>query len=67
VTLVDTQLWDEYGVPKQQHVPCPQCGDAYETNEVGSSFDHAWCHRCGWQGSLTTMRSRCPIPSQEAR
>lgn len=52
VNTADSPYWDDFGVPRHRHVPCPVCND---NDEVGSSFDHAWCHRCGWHGSLTDM------------
>jgi hypothetical protein len=51
-------LWDEYGRPLHPHTGntvCPKCG---ENDEVGSSFDDAWCCHCGWRGSLTELRRR---------
>lgn len=50
---VGRSLWDEHGTPVGKHTPCPQCDDV---SEVGSHFDAAWCHECGWKGSLTKMR-----------
>jgi hypothetical protein len=49
------ELWDQYGTPRLPHVPCPVCLDD-DQDEVGSTFDGAWCCRCGWHGSLTEMR-----------
>lgn len=43
--------WDHYGTPLKKQPDCLVCGD----DEIGSSFDRAWCHRCGWHGSLTWL------------
>jgi hypothetical protein len=48
------ELWDENGTPRRPHRPCPQC---LSSDEVGSSFDDAWCCTCSWKGSLKTMHS----------
>jgi hypothetical protein len=45
--------WDQYGTPLKKQPDCLVCGD----DEIGSSFDGAWCHRCGWHGSLTWLLS----------
>jgi hypothetical protein len=46
------KLWDDHGTPLRPHLFCPKCGDH---TELGSHFDEAWCHACGWKGSLTEM------------
>jgi hypothetical protein len=45
-------LWDEYGTTLRKHDDCHVCGD----DEIGSHFDSAWCHRCGWRGTLHEHR-----------
>lgn len=48
-------LWDaEFGTPRYPHLSCPGC---HIPDEVGSHFDSAWCHNCGWRGSLTAMHA----------
>jgi hypothetical protein len=42
-------LWKSDGTPRHKHPPCVFCGE----DDVGSSFDDAWCGACGWKGSLT--------------
>lgn len=44
-------LWDQYGTPTRKQPICAIC----EEDEIGSHFDDAWCHRCGWRGSLTEL------------
>ncbi len=44
-------LWDQYGTPTRKQPFCLRC----EEDEIGSSFDAAWCHCCGWRGSLTAL------------
>ena len=60
---MSAKLWDEYGRPLQPHTGntvCPKCG---EDDEVGSSFDDAWCCHCGWHGSIfeASRHTRMPI------
>lgn len=42
-------LWKTDGTARHKHPLCVFCGK----DEVGSSFDDAWCSACGWKGSLT--------------
>lgn len=57
-------LWDKHGTPLQPHGSCPNCGDA---DEVGSHFDAAWCHACGWVGNLEEMRERASDASGKGK
>ncbi len=43
--------WDEHGVPRAKHPPCPICG----ADEIGSRFGDAWCHCCAWRGPLLAL------------
>jgi hypothetical protein len=42
-------FWKADGTPRRKHPRCVFCGE----DEIGSSFDTAWCHACAWKGSLT--------------
>lgn len=46
-------LCDEFGTPLLKQPPCRRCG----LDEVGSHFGAAWCHRCGWRGTLSEVHA----------
>lgn len=49
--MTTATLYDINGTPLRKQPDCPRCGE----DEIGSSFDNAWCHRCGWRGSLVAL------------
>lgn len=52
-------LWSRGGAPMFSHPRCLNVSHGEVCNdEIGSHFDHAWCHACGWSGSLTELRAR---------
>jgi hypothetical protein len=51
--MPDTQLYDQHGTTLRKQDECHICGE----DEIGSHFDQAWCHRCGWRGSLEAHRA----------
>lgn len=54
------ELWSRDGTPLFKHPRCLNTflGEICNADEVGSHYDHAWCHVCGWHGSLTEFRAR---------
>jgi hypothetical protein len=52
--------WNSLGTPLLPHPRCmaPVGDEVCNADEIGSSCDAAWCHACGWRGSLTDLRAR---------
>jgi hypothetical protein len=47
------KLWDEHGTTLRKQDDCHCCGE----DEIGSHFEQAWCHACGWRGTLHEHRA----------
>jgi hypothetical protein len=51
ITAAAGPHWDALGTPTAKQPDCYLCGE----DEIGSTFDTAWCCACGWHGSLTDL------------
>jgi hypothetical protein len=60
VSASEERLWDEWGTTLRKHDDCHVCGE----DEVGSHFERAWCHRCGWRGTLAEHRAAAAMATR---
>lgn len=49
-------LFDENGRTLKKHKPCHRCGE----DEIGSHYEQAWCHACGWRGEIGQLKENQP-------
>lgn len=56
------KLYNEHGTILAKRADCHRCGE----DEIGSHFDAAWCHACGWRGTLADLLTASLSSSREA-